>query len=249
MSNGKLILLRHGQSEWNASNQFTGWVDVNLTEQGQAEAVRGGKLLKETGNRPSIVYTSLLRRAIRTANIALDAADLLWIPVVRDWRLNERHYGALQGLNKAETKEKYGEEQFMAWRRSYDTPPPELDDASEFSQAHDPRYANLEQIPRTECLKDVVERFIPYFQEEIFPRAIKGETVLIAAHGNSLRALVKHLDNISDEDIASLNIPTGIPLVYEITAGGDVVNPGGTYLDPDAAAAGAAAVAAQGSGK
>ncbi|AKE40471.1 phosphoglyceromutase [Corynebacterium kutscheri] len=246
MSNGKLILLRHGQSEWNASNQFTGWVDVNLTAQGEEEAKNGGKLMKEAGVLPNVVYTSLLRRAIRTANIALNAADRHWIPVVRDWRLNERHYGALQGLNKAETKEKYGDEQFMEWRRSYGTPPPELDDANEYSQANDVRYANLETVPRTECLKDVVVRFVPYFEEEILPRVKNGETVLVAAHGNSLRALVKHLDNISDDDIAELNIPTGIPLVYELTADGEVVNPGGTYLDPAAAAAGAAAVAAQG---
>ncbi|AIG63584.1 phosphoglyceromutase [Corynebacterium atypicum] len=246
MSNGKLILLRHGQSEWNASNQFTGWVDVDLTEKGRAEARRGGELLKESGTLPEVVYTSVLRRAIKTANIALDAADRHWIPVVRDWRLNERHYGALQGLNKAETREKYGEDQFMQWRRSYGTPPPELDDSSEYSQAADPRYAELDQVPRTECLKDVVNRLVPYFEDEILPRAKAGETVLIAAHGNSLRALVKHLDNISDEDIAGLNIPTGIPLVYEIDAAGAVANPGGTYLDPEAAAAGAAAVASQG---
>ena len=246
MTNGKLILLRHGQSQWNESNQFTGWVDVDLTAKGEAEAKRGGELLKEKGLLPEVLYTSLLRRAIRTANIALNAADRHWIPVVRDWRLNERHYGALQGLNKAETKEKYGEEQFMAWRRSYGTPPPELEDSSEYSQSNDPRYADLDQVPRTECLKDVVERFVPYFEEEILPRAKKGEVILIAAHGNSLRALVKHLDNISDEDIAGLNIPTGIPLVYEIAEDGSVVNPGGTYLDPEAAAAGAAAVAAQG---
>ncbi|MDY3128056.1 MAG: phosphoglyceromutase [Corynebacterium sp.] len=246
MSNGKLILLRHGQSKWNKSNQFTGWVDVDLTEKGEGEAKRGGQMLVENDILPEVVYTSLLRRAIRTANIALNAADRHWIPVVRDWRLNERHYGALQGLNKAETKDKYGEEQFMAWRRSYDTPPPELDNDSEYSQSTDVRYSHLDVIPQTECLKDVVERFVPYFEEEILPRARRGETVLIAAHGNSLRALVKHLDNISDEDIAGLNIPTGIPLVYEITAEGGVVNPGGTYLDPEAAAAGAAAVAAQG---
>lgn len=246
MTNGKLILLRHGQSEWNASNQFTGWVDVNLTEKGEAEARRGGELLAEAGILPEVVYTSLLRRAIRTANIALDKADRHWIPVIRDWRLNERHYGALQGLNKAETKDKYGDEQYMQWRRSYGTPPPELADDAEYSQANDVRYANLESVPRTECLKDVVERFVPYFEAEIFPRAKQGETVLIAAHGNSLRALVKHLDGISDADIAELNIPTGIPLIYEITADGTVVNPGGTYLDPEAAAAGAAAVANQG---
>ncbi|ALZ99181.1 phosphoglyceromutase [Corynebacterium glutamicum] len=246
MTNGKLILLRHGQSEWNASNQFTGWVDVNLTKQGEAEAKRGGELLVEAGVLPGVVYTSLLRRAIRTANIALNAADRHWIPVIRDWRLNERHYGALQGLDKAATKEKYGDDQFMEWRRSYDTPPPELADDAEYSQANDPRYADLDVVPRTECLKDVVVRFVPYFEEEILPRAKKGETVLIAAHGNSLRALVKHLDGISDADIAELNIPTGIPLVYEIAEDGSVVNPGGTYLDPEAAAAGAAAVANQG---
>ena len=246
MTNGKLILLRHGQSEWNASNQFTGWVDVNLTEQGETEAKRGGELLVEAGVLPGVVYTSLLRRAIRTANIALNAADRHWIPVIRDWRLNERHYGALQGLDKAATKEKYGDDQFMEWRRSYDTPPPELADDAEYSQANDPRYADLDVVPRTECLKDVVVRFVPYFEEEILPRAKKGETVLIAAHGNSLRALVKHLDGISDADIAELNIPTGIPLVYEIAEDGSVVNPGGTYLDPEAAAAGAAAVANQG---
>lgn len=246
MANGKLILLRHGQSEWNASNQFTGWVDVDLTEKGEAEAKRGGELLKESGILPEVVYTSLQRRAIRTANLALDAADRLWIPVVRDWRLNERHYGALQGLNKAETKEKYGNDQFMAWRRSYDTPPPAIEADSEYSQANDPRYADLDEVPATECLKDVVARFVPYFEEEILPRVKKGEVILIAAHGNSLRALVKHLDKISDADIAELNIPTGIPLVYEIDANGGVVNPGGTYLDPEAAAAGAAAVAAQG---
>lgn len=246
MTNGKLILLRHGQSKWNESNQFTGWVDVDLTEKGEAEAKRGGELLVEAGILPGVVYTSLLRRAIRTANIALNHADRHWIPVIRDWRLNERHYGALQGLNKAETKDKYGDEQFMAWRRSYDTPPPELADDAEYSQSDDVRYADLDTVPRTECLKDVVERFIPYYEQEILPRAKRGETVLIAAHGNSLRALVKHLDNISDEDIAALNIPTGIPLIYELDAEGTVVNPGGTYLDPEAAQAGAAAVAAQG---
>ena len=246
MTNGKLILLRHGQSQWNATNQFTGWVDVDLTEKGESEARRGGELLAETGNLPDILFTSVLRRAIRTANIALNKADRHWIPVVRDWRLNERHYGALQGLNKADTKDKYGEEQFMQWRRSYDTPPPELADDAEFSQANDVRYADLDAVPRTECLKDVVERFVPYFESEILPLAKEGKTVLIAAHGNSLRALVKHLDNISDEEIAGLNIPTGIPLVYEIEADGSVANPGGNYLDPEAAAAGAAAVANQG---
>lgn len=242
----KLILLRHGESEWNSKNLFTGWVDVDLNEKGAGEARHAAELLKQENLLPDVVHTSLLRRAIHTAYLALDGCDRHWIPVRRSWRLNERHYGALQGLNKAETKEEYGEEKFMAWRRSYDTRPPELADDSEYSQANDPRYADLDKVPQTECLKDVVARFVPYFEEEILPRAKKGETVLIAAHGNSLRALVKHLDNISDDDIAGLNIPTGIPLVYEITEDGSVANPGGTYLDPEAAAAGAAAVAAQG---
>ncbi len=249
MSNGKLILVRHGQSEWNESNQFTGWVDVDLTEKGEQEAVNAGKLLVEKGIAPDIVFTSLLRRAIRTANIALNAADRHWIPVVRNWRLNERHYGKLQGLNKAEIRAEFGEEQFMTWRRSYDTPPPELEDDNEYSQANDPRYANLPQVPRTECLKDVVERFLPFYEDVILPEALQGKTVMLAAHGNSLRALVKHLDNISDDDIAGLNIPTGMPLVYEIGERGAVLNPGGTYLDPEAAAAGAAAVANQGNQK
>ena len=246
MSNGKLILLRHGQSTWNKSNQFTGWVDVDLTEQGEQEAANAGQLLVDKGILPDIVFTSLLRRAIRTANIALNAADRHWIPVERNWRLNERHYGKLQGLNKAEIREEFGEEQFMTWRRSYDTPPPELADDNEFSQANDPRYAFLPQVPRTECLKDVVERFLPFYEDVILPEVLQGKNVMVAAHGNSLRALVKRLDNISDEDIAGLNIPTGMPLVYEIDANGAVLNPGGTYLDPEAAAAGAAAVANQG---
>ncbi|MHA2787964.1 phosphoglyceromutase [Corynebacterium sp. S7] len=246
MSNGKLILVRHGQSEWNESNQFTGWVDVDLTEKGVNEAVNAGKLLKEEGLLPDVVFTSLLRRAIRTANISLNEADRHWIPVVRNWRLNERHYGKLQGLNKAEIREEFGEELFMTWRRSYDTPPPEIDVDNKYSQSADARYAFLPEVPRTECLKDVVERLIPYFIDVIRPRVIKGENVMVAAHGNSLRALVKYLDSISDEDIAALNIPTGMPLVYEFDEHGTVVNPGGTYLDPEAAAAGAAAVANQG---
>ena len=246
---GTLILLRHGQSEWNASNQFTGWVDVSLTDKGRGEAVRAGEMIKEAGLEPTILYTSLLRRAITTAAIALDAADRHWIPVVRDWRLNERHYGALQGLNKAETKDKYGEDQFMSWRRSYDTPPPAIEADNKYAQTNDPRYADLAEIPATECLLDVVKRFIPYYEAEIELRLKKGETVIVAAHGNSLRALVKHLDGISDADIAALNIPTGIPLVYNIAADGSVENPGGNYLDPEAAATGAAAVAAQGENK
>lgn len=246
MSTGKLILVRHGQSEWNASNQFTGWYDVPLTDKGRAEAVRAGEMMVEAGLEPTILYTSLLRRAINTAHIALDVADRLWIPVVRDWRLNERHYGALQGLNKAETKEKYGEEQFMTWRRSYDTPPPELADDSPYSQANDPRYANVENAPKTECLQDVEKRLIPYFEAEIMTRLKNGETVMLAAHGNTLRAMLMYLDGITPEDIAEVNVPTGIPLIYEFDADGKVLNSGGTYLDPEAAAAGAAAVANQG---
>lgn len=241
-----LILLRHGQSEWNKSNQFTGWVDVRLTEQGRAEARRGGELLAEAGLQPDILHTSVLSRAIQTANIALDAADRLWIPVKRSWRLNERHYGALQGKDKAQTLAEFGEEQFMLWRRSFDVPPPELADDAEYSQAHDPRYAGIDgAVPRTESLKLVIDRLLPYWHGELVPDLQAGKTVLVAAHGNSLRALVKHLDGISDADIASLNIPTGIPLVYRL--GEDLAPLGaGEYLDPEAAAAGAAAVANQG---
>ncbi|MCH9666267.1 MAG: phosphoglyceromutase [Actinomycetia bacterium] len=242
-----LILLRHGESEWNALNLFTGWVDVDLTEKGMAEAVRAGELIRAQDRLPDVVYTSLLRRAITTANVALDKADRHWIPVHRDWRLNERHYGALQGLDKAETKAKFGEEQFMAWRRSYDTPPPAIEPGSEFSQDSDPRYADVPGGgPRTECLKDVVERFVPYFTEVIVPDLKAGKTVLIAAHGNSLRALVKYLDGMSDQDVVGLNIPTGIPLRYDLDVDLTPTVPGGRYLDPEAAAAGAAAVAAQG---
>ncbi|RGE18780.1 phosphoglyceromutase [Leucobacter sp. wl10] len=241
-----LILLRHGQSEWNRKNLFTGWVDVRLSEQGRGEAARAGELLAESGMLPDVLHTSLLSRAIQTADLALDRADRLWIPVKRSWRLNERHYGALQGLDKAETLQQYGEEQFMEWRRSFDTPPPALDDASEWSQADDPRYAGIDgELPRTECLKDVIERFVPYWESEILADLNAGRTVLVAAHGNSLRALVKHLDGISDADIAGLNIPTGMPLVYEIEEDGAPAGPG-RYLDPEAAEAGAAAVAAQG---
>ncbi|MDY6811768.1 phosphoglyceromutase [Gordonia sp. HNM0687] len=246
MTNGTLILMRHGESEWNASNQFTGWVDVALTEKGEAEAVRAGELLVEHDVLPDILYTSLLRRAIQTAQIALDKADRHWIPVTRDWRLNERHYGKLQGLNKAEIKEEFGDEQFMLWRRSYDTPPPPIDPDAEYSQTGDARYADLDEVPLTECLKDVVERMVPYFIETIAADITAGKTVLIAAHGNSLRALVKYLDDISDADIAGLNIPTGNPLRYDLDENLKPLNPGGTYLDPEAAAAGAAAVAAQG---
>lgn len=244
-----LILLRHGNSDWNQKNLFTGWVDVRLSEQGEAEAKRAGELLKESGLKPDILYTSVLTRAIQTANIALDAADRAWLPVKRSWRLNERHYGSLQGLDKAETLEKYGPEKFMEWRRSFDVPPPPLDDDAEYSQVHDERYANIDgEIPRTESLKIVIDRMLPYWQSDIVPSLASGQTVLVTAHGNSLRALVKHLDGISDDDIAELNIPTGIPLVYELDDEFKPVAPS-RYLDPEAAAAGAAAVAAQGNKK
>jgi 2,3-bisphosphoglycerate-dependent phosphoglycerate mutase len=219
-----LVLLRHGESEWNALNLFTGWVDVDLTEKGRGEAVRSGELIAEHNLLPDVLYTSLLRRAITSAHLALDSADRLWIPVRRSWRLNERHYGALQGLDKAEIRDRYGEEQFMAWRRSYDTPPPPIEKGSKFSQDADPRYADIGGGPLTECLADV----------------------LIAAHGNSLRALVKYLDGMSDEEVTALNIPTGIPLRYDLDADMRPLVSGGSYLDPDAAAAGAAAVASQG---
>ncbi|QCQ16662.1 MULTISPECIES: phosphoglyceromutase [Microbacterium] len=241
-----LILLRHGQSQWNELNLFTGWVDVRLTDQGKAEAARGGELLAEAGLLPDVVHTSLLSRAIQTANLALDAADRLWIPVKRTWRLNERHYGALQGKDKAETLAEFGQEQFMLWRRSFDVPPPPLDDASEFSQVNDPRYVGIDgEVPRTESLKLVIDRLLPYWSESIVPDLTAGKTVLVAAHGNSLRGLVKHLEGISDDDIAELNIPTGIPLVYRLDENLQALGKG-EYLDPEAAAAGAAAVANQG---
>ncbi|WP_300601010.1 phosphoglyceromutase [uncultured Nocardioides sp.] len=242
-----LVLLRHGESDWNAKNLFTGWVDVPLTEKGQGEAARGGEQLVEAGILPDVVHTSLLRRAITTAGLALDAADRHWIPVKRSWRLNERHYGALQGKDKKQTLEQYGEEQFMLWRRSFDTPPPPIESDDEFSQASDVRYADLgPDLPATECLKDVIARMVPYWESDIIPDLAAGRTVLVAAHGNSLRAIVKHLDGISDEDIAGLNIPTGMPLVYELDDAFSPVEKGGRYLDPDAAAAAAAAVANQG---
>jgi 2,3-bisphosphoglycerate-dependent phosphoglycerate mutase len=241
-----LILLRHGNSVWNQENLFTGWVDVRLSELGIQEARRAGQLLAESGLTPDIVYTSVLTRAIQTADLALEEADRLWIPVKRSWRLNERHYGALQGKDKAQTLEQYGPEQFQTWRRSFDVPPPPLDDDSEYSQAHDPRYAGLgDELPRTESLKLVIERMLPYWESDITADLEAGKTVLVTAHGNSLRALVKHLDGISDEDIAGLNIPTGIPLVYRLDDDMRPIAPA-EYLDPEAAAAGAAAVAAQG---
>ena len=246
-STSTLILLRHGQSDWNAKNLFTGWVDVDLTELGRTEAERGGQLLAETGILPDVVHTSLLRRAIRTAEIALHAADRPWLETKRSWRLNERHYGALQGKDKAAVRDEFGEEQFMVWRRSFDTPPPPIDVDDEFSNFHDPRYASLpsEARPRTECLKDVLGRALPYWYDQIVPDLRAGRTTLVAAHGNSLRALVKHLDGIGDEEIVGLNIPTGIPLVYELDE--DLKRVGeARYLDPEAAAASIEAVKNQG---
>ena len=242
-----LILLRHGNSVWNQKNLFTGWVDVDLSDQGRQEAKRAGELLGEKNLLPDLLYTSVLKRAINTAHIALDQIDRNWIPTERSWRLNERHYGSLQGLDKAETLEKYGPEQFQTWRRSYDTPPPPIADDAEYSQAHDERYAGLgDALPRTECLKDVLVRMLPYWHSDISESLRAGKKVLITAHGNSLRALVKHLDDIRDDESAELNIPTGIPLHYRL---GEDLKPlvrGGEYLDPEAAAAGAAAVASQG---
>jgi 2,3-bisphosphoglycerate-dependent phosphoglycerate mutase len=244
----QLVLLRHGESEWNAKGLFTGWVDVGLSAAGAAEAQRGGTMLAESGLRPDVVHTSVLTRAIQTAHLALESAGLLWLPVHRSWRLNERHYGALQGQDKAQTREAYGDEQFMLWRRSYDVPPPPLPDDDPTSPVADPRYALLpdDLLPRTECLRDVVARMLPYWQDAIVPGLAAGQTVLVVAHGNSLRALVKHLDDIGDAEIAELNIPTGIPLVYELDERFRPVVPGGRYLDPDAAAEAAKAVAAQG---
>ncbi|MET4638806.1 phosphoglyceromutase [Mycetocola sp. 2940] len=242
-----LILLRHGNSDWNQKNLFTGWVDVRLSDQGVTEANRAGELLNESGLTPDIQYTSVLTRAIQTANIALDVADRAWIPVKRTWRLNERHYGALQGKDKAQTLAEYGAEQFQTWRRSFDVPPPPIDDDNEYSQAHDPRYVGIDgEVPKTECLKDVIDRMLPYWHSDITVDLAAGKTVLVTAHGNSLRALVKHLDGISDDEISELNIPTGIPLVYKLDENFEPIEPA-AYLDPEAAAAGAAAVAAQGS--
>ena len=244
-----LILLRHGNSDWNQKNLFTGWVDVRLSDQGVAEATRAGELLTESGLKPEILYTSVLTRAIQTANIALDIADRAWLPVKRSWRLNERHYGALQGLDKAETLAKFGPEKFMEWRRSFDVPPPVLADDAEYSQVSDERYKDLgADLPRTESLALVIERMLPYWESDIKVDLAEGKTVLVTAHGNSLRALIKHLDGISDADISELNVPTGIPLVYELDDNFAPFKPA-YYLDPEAAAAGAAAVAAQGAKK
>jgi 2,3-bisphosphoglycerate-dependent phosphoglycerate mutase len=240
-----LVLLRHGESDWNAKNLFTGWVDVALSDKGAAEAARGGELLKAEGVLPDVVHTSLLRRAITTANLALDVADRHWIPVKRSWRLNERHYGALQGKDKKQVREEYGDEQFMLWRRSYDVPPPDIELGSEFSQDADPRYGDIEPV-LAECLKDVLERALPYWHSDLVPDLLAGKTVLVAAHGNSLRAIVKYLDDIDDATIAGLNIPTGIPLVYQLDADLKPVVKGGKYLDPDAAAEAIKAVANQG---
>jgi len=243
-----LVLLRHGESEWNAKNLFTGWVDVALSERGTAEAARAGRLLAAAAVLPDVVHTSVLRRAITTANLALDGCDRHWIPVRRSWRLNERHYGALQGKDKKQTLEAFGDEQFMLWRRSYDTPPPPIADDDEFSQAGDPRYEGLapETMPRSECLQDVVARMLPYWYDAIVPDLRTGSTVLVTAHGNSLRALVKHLDSIADDAIVGLNIPTGFPLVYRLGADLRPVAAGGQYLDPAGAAAAIEGVKNQG---
>ena len=242
---GKLVLCRHGQSDWNLKNLFTGWKDVDLTEKGVSEAIEAGRLLKELGYEFDVAYTSVLKRAIRTLWLILDEMDLMWIPVIRDWRLNERHYGALQGLNKAETAARYGDEQVHIWRRSYDLPPPDLDESDERHPSHDPRYAGIAGLPGTESLKLTLDRVLPCWNERIAPDLKAGKDVLIAAHGNSLRALVKMLDDVSDEEITGFNIPTGVPLAYELD---DELKPVSRQFlgDPEAIAKAAAAVAAQG---
>ena len=244
----RLVLLRHGESEWNAKNLFTGWVDVPLTDKGRAEAERGAELLSGRDLLPDVLHTSVLRRAIATAQLCLDGLDRHWVPVRRSWRLNERHYGALQGKDKKQTLEEYGEEQFMTWRRSYDTPPPPIEDGDEFSQSGDVRYADLpsELLPRTECLADVIDRMLPYWYDGVVPDLRAGRTVLVTAHGNSLRGLVKHLDGLSEQAVVALNIPTGIPLLYELDEHLRPVTAGGEYLDPEAAAAAIEAVKNQG---
>ncbi|HET6921221.1 MAG TPA: phosphoglyceromutase, partial [Jiangellaceae bacterium] len=232
----RLVLLRHGESDWNAKNLFTGWVDVDLSDKGRAEALRGGELIAARSLLPDVLHTSVLERAISTAEIAMHATDRSWIPVRRSWRLNERHYGALQGKDKKQTLEEFGEEQFMLWRRSYDTPPPPIADDDQFSQVGDLRYADLppELMPRTECLADVVRRMLPYWYDGIVPDLRQGLTVAVVAHGNSLRALVKHLDGMSDEAVVALNIPTGVPLLYELDDAMRPLTIGGEYLDPAA---------------
>ena len=243
----KLVLLRHGESEWNRENRFTGWHDVNLTDKGEDEARAAGRLLREEGFAFDFAFTSLLKRAIRTLWLTLDSMDQVWIPVRREWRLNERHYGALQGLNKAETAAKHGDDQVLVWRRSYDIPPPSLESNDERNPRNDRRYANLgdQEIPLSECLKDTVERFLPLWHESIAPMVKTGKSVLIAAHGNSLRALVKYLDEVSEEDIVGLNIPTGMPLIYELDSELKPIDR--RYLgDPDAVAKAMEAVANQG---
>jgi 2,3-bisphosphoglycerate-dependent phosphoglycerate mutase len=246
----KLVLLRHGESTWNKENRFTGWTDVDLSERGFQEAKQSGQVLKAEGYTFDIAYTSVLKRAIRTLWLTLDELDLMWIPVVRSWRLNERHYGALQGLNKAETAAKFGDDQVLVWRRSYDVPPPPLEESDPRYPGHDPRYQGLSEaeLPLTECLKDTVERVLPFWHSTIVPTIQSGQKVLLAAHGNSLRALVKYLDNVSDEEIVGLNIPTGIPLVYELD---DQLRPIKHYYlgDPEAIAKAAQAVANQGKAK
>jgi 2,3-bisphosphoglycerate-dependent phosphoglycerate mutase len=243
----KLVLLRHGESLWNRENRFTGWTDVDLTDHGREEARRAGRLLKESGYAFDVAYTSVLKRAVKTLWLALEEMDLMWIPIHNSWRLNERHYGALQGLNKTETAQKFGEEQVLVWRRSYDTPPPALAADDPRHPGGDPRYAMLSstELPRTECLKDTVARFLPYWHEAIVPSVRSGRRVLIAAHGNSIRALVKYLDDVSDADIVGLNIPTAIPLVYELD---DTLKPLRHYYlgDPSIVEAAAQAVARQG---
>ncbi len=242
-----LVLLRHGESDWNKKNLFTGWVDVDLSAAGEDEARRGGELLVEHGLLPDVVHTSLLRRAIHTAQISLDVADRQWIPVRRSWRLNERHYGALQGKDKAAVRTEFGDDQFMLWRRSYDVPPPPLADDDEHSQVGDPRYADLlEAVPRSECLADVLARMLPYWYDAIVPDVRRGQLVLVAAHGNSLRALIKHLDGLSNEAVVALNVPTGIPLRYELDPLTLMPTKPGEYLDAEAAAASIQAVADQG---
>src|SRR6187399_346999 len=243
----KLVLLRHGQSQWNLDNRFTGWVDVPLSELGMQEAKAAGQQLKKDGFSFDLAYTSVLKRAIKTLWIVLEELDQMWIPVQRTWRVNERMYGALQGLNKSETVARHGEEQVKIWRRSYDVPPPPLDETHEFYPGNDPRYAGLDpkDVPRTECLKDTVNRFLPFWESDIAPAVKSGKRVVIAAHGNSLRALVKHLDNVSDSDIVELNIPTGIPLVYELDDKLRPIKPSYYLGDPEAAAKAAAAVANQ----